>query len=50
MEDEQTGAALCVQPAVQDLWVSDNSIFFGLLQQCVRVGGAFGLHRVAAGT
>ena len=38
MEDEQTGAALCVQPAVQDLWVSDNSISFGLLQQCVRVG------------
>lgn len=38
MEDEQTDASLCLQLAVQDLWVSDNSIFFGLLQHCVRVG------------
>lgn len=38
MEDEQTDASLRLQLAVQDLWVSDNSIFFGLLQHCVRVG------------
>lgn len=38
MEDEQTGTALYVPLAVQDLWVSDNSIFFGLLRHCVRLG------------
>lgn len=38
MEDEQTGTALYVQLAVQDLWVSDNSIFFGLLRHCARLG------------
>lgn len=38
MEDEQTDTSLRLQLAVQDLWVSDNSIFFGLLQHYVRVG------------
>lgn len=34
MEDEQTGTVLCVRLAIQDLRVSDNSIFFGLLKHC----------------
>ena len=38
MEDEQTDASLGLQLAVEDLWVSDNSISFGLSQHCVSVG------------
>ena len=38
MEDDQTDASLGLQLAVQDLWVSDNSISFGLSQHCVSVG------------
>lgn len=38
MADEQTGTVLRVWLAVQDLWVSDNRVFFGLLKHCVRVG------------
>lgn len=46
MEQAQTRTAVCV--AGSPGLLGSHRISFGLLKHCVRVGEAFGVHRVAA--